>query len=233
MKSLFKILLVLLSIMSISSCNFYHFEKSVIEDIDLYSTLEENERFIEEIFYTYNPRSLEKELSITDTTILSKVEINPINDGKSMSLEITFRNEAIQYKEKIKEYLTKLVNTKIEQYRYYSYFLDRAEQRAEFVFKMTLEERYDVIWNEVSSKHLRWRNTEQEFYNGLNNIKSNINLSLRKKLTKRIILDEVEAVENTLVSLHYLYEDGSYLEMILENAEDNVKLVALGGKTKE
>jgi hypothetical protein len=232
MKFILKLSFLLFLVLIVSSCSYNRFEKSVIKGINLYSTLEENERFIKEIFYNYNPKSLEKELSITDTTILSKIEINPINDGKSVSLEITFHNEAIQYKEKIKEYLTELVNAKIEQYKYNAYFLGQAEQRSEFVFKMINQGRYDVIWNEMSSKHLRWRNTEQEFYNGLDDIKSNMNLSLKRKLTERVILDKVEGVENTLVSLHYLYEDGNYLEMILEDAADNIKLVALGGNSK-
>ncbi|WP_338768086.1 hypothetical protein WAF17_07045 [Bernardetia sp. ABR2-2B] len=219
MKFIFKLSFTLLCIASISSCNNYRYEKSAITGINIYSTVEENERFVRETFTENEIITLAKELGIKDTTTLGKIRYEIVNDGKSVNIEFTFIDEAIKYKEPFKKYVVDLLNNKAKQDQLNATLFVEAEMEAQKIMQLIKYENYDEVWENRISQHLKWRMTKPEFFETWKKINEIIVNYENKELTERVILEKIEGIENDLISLNYLYGNDYKLEIVLENTD--------------
>ncbi|WP_375561946.1 hypothetical protein ACE193_05200 [Bernardetia sp. OM2101] len=219
MKFIYKLLLFLVFIVGISSCNNYRYEQSAIKGINIYPTLEENERFVREAFTEKEIITLAKELDIKDSTILDKIRYEIVNDGKGVNIEFTFINEAIKYKEPFKKYVVDLLNNKAKQDQLNTALFVEAEIEAEKIMMLIKYENLEEVWEIRTSQHLKWRMTKPEFIETWKKIEEVISKYEDKKLTERIILDKVEGIDNDLISLTYSYKNDYKLELVFENSD--------------
>ena len=219
MKFIYKLSLLLVFIVGTSSCNNYRYEQSAITGINIYSTVEENERFVRETFTENEIRTLAKELGIKDTTTLGKIRYEIVNDGKSVNIEFTFIDEAIKYKEPFKKYMVELLNKKAKQDQLNTTLFVEADMEAQKIMQLIKYENYDEVWENRTSQHLKWRMTKPEFFETWKKINEIIVNYENKELTERVILEKIEGVENDLISLNYLYGNDYKLEIVLENAD--------------
>ncbi|WP_338793125.1 hypothetical protein V9L05_11400 [Bernardetia sp. Wsw4-3y2] len=227
-----QILILFFLVSTFFSCTVKPYQKeTVYQDskisISIYPTSEENKRFIRELIYTNDKNVLLQSLETSDTTILSKISFDIVEEENLVKLQVMFVDEAIEYKEKIKNYISYRISQKQQYEMSNLFFLTKAEDEGHIIIDLLKENLEDVVWQEHSSQHLYWRATPDEFKLIADKIRNIVNLSQEYVLFTRVPVAKVKGIDNQLFSFHYRFEDGKIIEMIIEDIAGIPKLVAI------
>ncbi len=226
MKFIYKLSFLLFFIISLSSCNFQTESRFILGEVDVFPTLEENQEFVRDMLYFPHGEVLREKLKLfaADSMVIKGINFNAEARGQKVKVEFIFSGAAISHSKELTDYFTVFFKEQEELYKSNAYFLEIAERDAETFIKWIINSDYDAIW-ERASPSLKVLATKEQLIEMLEGSTQAYDLTQNRVLSKRMMQKSLIEQGKVSVGFYYDYEDGTQIDITLEDAIDSTNLL--------
>ncbi|WP_338792728.1 hypothetical protein [Bernardetia sp. MNP-M8] len=218
MKFIYKLSFLLFSVFIVSSCNFE--TNILLGEIDPFSTLEENQQFVNDVLAYDHATMMKEKLNLTDSTVLDGIQYETESTEKAIKLKLNLTGSAISHTKEISDYFTSFFEQKAQQYKENGKKLRDATLKAAYFIDSMEEDNYDNMWSEFSPK-AKETATKEQFIKSFEPYSDKVKQG-KKQLYSRLIQNKIRDFEGEFYIINYIYAEKYHIQVILQPIENEL-----------
>ena len=210
MKYIHSFSVVLFFILSISSCNFQAETKVILGDLKPFSTLEENQQFVNDVLAYDHASMIKEKNNAIDSKVLDGIEYHTEEVGDAVKVELRFTGTAIPHTKEIGDYFINFFQEKKDEYEEKGKNIRDATLKANYFIDLIEAQEYDKIWT-LLQPETKEAFSQEEFIKNSNYIKGG-----KKQLQSRLVHSKIRQFVGEFYIINYIYADKYHVQVILQ-----------------
>lgn len=222
MKYIFNYSIFLLLLFIVYSCNFKLENTILLGEVKPFSTLVENQQFVQDVFSYDHASMLLGKINSKDSTILNGIEYETQTVGEGVKIRLNLTGTAASYTKEIAEHFTTFFAEKEEEYKEKLYRVRDATATAEYFIDLLEKQRYSNMWAVISPTWKEMTN-EDDFSMLFQELVKKYEIAQGKKLLQsRVLQEKIRNLAGEFYVINYLHSEKHHIQIVLQPVGDDM-----------